>query len=854
MRSPTKAAILSLGRSTGAFRLVGRSKWRTGRLAILCYHGISLCDEHKWRPGLYVSEQTFRRRMQMLVDGDYRVLPLAEALRHLEEGNLPPRSVALTFDDGFYDFHQLAFPVLKQFVFPATVYLTTYYADRKTPVFDVVIDYLLWRKRGHRFERVGEHLGNTLDLRTAESRRLCWQRIYKQAIAHRLTGDEKDSLVAVLAAAVGENYEQIREQRLMQIMSRDEARQIATGGMDIQLHTHRHRTPRNRELFIREVNDNRQIIAAITGQSATHFCYPSGVYAPDLFPWLKECGVQSAMTCDLGLVNTTSHFLAIPRILDSELISDVEFESWISGFRPFLVRDKMQRLRKESSEAVLPTSNPPFEVVQHEKTTSKQSTGSSQPLASTRERGRSGTVTLDSRANLSLLVVSYYFPPNSAVGSRRVARFCDYLPDFGIEPVVLTVDEESCDPIDHSFRLCSEARIERVRPHVTALDLYRHWKGIDEKRSAASAINHRHPGGEGKKTSSLRLSLIALLDFPDAFRGWYLPASRAAARIIENSHIDAVFSSGPPWTSHMIAHHISRRYNLPWIADFRDGWASNPWRKFLYEGGLPKWRDHLDLWTENRWIRRAKLVICTTDQQRQSLLGSHPPLKETRVVTILNGFDDLRELHVPPVKRERSTPRILLHAGNLYGARRVDTFCQAIETLIQMGRISPNDVKVILMGEADAEIEIAARNATPEVFERGIIEIQPQQPWETAQRATHNADVLLIFQGDHPTAIPAKFFEYLQTGKPILAVVGKGALREIVLNTRAGVVADPNDTAAIGAAIEEVLRARPRPREEVEQVASQFNFRKLTADLAQNIHEVLGPEHPACVRGVKVPI
>ena len=121
MSKSAKAVILSISRQVGFFRVVRWSDWRSGRLAILCYHGISQSDQHEWRPGLYVSQKTFRRRMQMLADGGYQVLPLSEALQGLRSGELPPRSVAITFDDGFVDFYQLAFPILKEFAFPATV-------------------------------------------------------------------------------------------------------------------------------------------------------------------------------------------------------------------------------------------------------------------------------------------------------------------------------------------------------------------------------------------------------------------------------------------------------------------------------------------------------------------------------------------------------------------------------------------------------------------------------------------------------------------------------------------------------------------------------------------------------------
>src|SRR5258708_790315 len=124
------------------------SSWRQQRLAILCYHGVSLEDEHLWAPELYMEASQLRERFEYLREKRCNVLGLDEAVQRLYQGNLPKRTVAITFDDGTYDFYRLAFPILKELELESTVYLTTYYSEFNRPVFDVMSRYLLWKGRG----------------------------------------------------------------------------------------------------------------------------------------------------------------------------------------------------------------------------------------------------------------------------------------------------------------------------------------------------------------------------------------------------------------------------------------------------------------------------------------------------------------------------------------------------------------------------------------------------------------------------------------------------------------------------------------------------------------------------------
>jgi peptidoglycan/xylan/chitin deacetylase (PgdA/CDA1 family) len=327
-----KIAALRLLRGGGVFELVADSRWRQQRLLILCYHGTSLEDEHLWRPALYMSQESLKSRLAFLKQGRYSVLPLGEALERLRAGSLPARSVALTFDDGTYDFYRQARPLLQKYGFPATVYLTTYYALCERPVFNLICSYMLWKRRGEVLANTQEiGLLEPLDLRTESGRHRVVRSLIDLAEREEMTGVRKDDLAARLAHFLGIDYAALNAKRILQLMNAREIQEVAQNGIDIQLHTHRHRMPEDEALFSREIRENRAHILELASARAVHFCYPGGVYQPEFLPWLRAEQVISATTCDAGLCTGRSESLLLPRFVDNHSRTQVEFESWAAG-------------------------------------------------------------------------------------------------------------------------------------------------------------------------------------------------------------------------------------------------------------------------------------------------------------------------------------------------------------------------------------------------------------------------------------------------------------------------------------------------------------------------------------------
>lgn len=337
-----KQTTLKSLKTVGVSTLVHNSRWRRQRLLILAYHGISVLDEHEWNYTQYMPREVLRMRLQQIKDSRCAVLSLDEAVTRLFAGDLPDRAVVITFDDGTADFNQ-AWPLIKEFDFPVTLYLTTFYSHYNRPVFDLMVSYLLWKGRDRTLD-LGPLIAceQTFDLAGDEAQNAARVAILTHAQARNFSAEEKDALLITLARSLDIDYDSLIAQRIMHNLTPAEVTELAANGVDIQLHTHRHRTPTDHDLFIREIEDNRKSIHAMTGKSVSHFCYPSGVHDQAFLPWLKESGVISATTCDPGFASLNSNPLLLPRFLDTPALAPIEFESWLTGVSAALPRRRVE--------------------------------------------------------------------------------------------------------------------------------------------------------------------------------------------------------------------------------------------------------------------------------------------------------------------------------------------------------------------------------------------------------------------------------------------------------------------------------------------------------------------------------
>jgi len=307
----------------------------SNQLLILCYHGIAIRDEHEWWPGVFMTESRFRQRLYLLRSRGYAVLGLSEALGRLDSGTLPPKAVVITADDGYLNSPQTMVKACADFDFPLTIYVTTYYSAKQTPIFNVMVQYLLWKTEQTALKgdlsRLGLPATQFLDLSDQEKRHDVAQQIITYG---RGCGDEtqRQEILKELCALTGLDYQSMISAGMFMVMDAETIKTLAGQGVDIQLHTHRHRFPADKVIACREIEENRQYLEPLVGKTLTHFCYPSGFWEKTQLPWLKELKIESATTCQLGFVNPASNKLCLNRFLDNNEISESEFLAETSGF------------------------------------------------------------------------------------------------------------------------------------------------------------------------------------------------------------------------------------------------------------------------------------------------------------------------------------------------------------------------------------------------------------------------------------------------------------------------------------------------------------------------------------------
>lgn len=304
------------------------------------------------------------------------------------------------------------------------------------------------------------------------------------------------------------------------------------------------------------------------------------------------------------------------------------------------------------------------------------------------------------------------------------------------------------------------------------------WLGFSNKISYTEQIKERvGESGSRSLVDMLMRYYQATFAIPDTEWPWHTPAFNTAEKLLAGQHFDVVLSSSPYPTVHRVAARIKKMHKIKWVADFRDPWSQS------HNYSLPKLRLYIDRWLEVRTLKDADLITTVSSGVAEKLVQLHGE----RVAVIRNGYQPISDL-VPEILPERFT---ISYTGTIYaGKQNPNKVLAALRGLIEDGEIDRECIALNFYGRYDSALQraIAEHGLDGVAVQHGIL---PRVETRRRQRASH---LLLLFQWevlDEQGIFPLKFYEYLDSGRPILATGGSRSseISEILDETCTGTIA-----------------------------------------------------------------
>ena len=374
-----------------------------------------------------------------------------------------------------------------------------------------------------------------------------------------------------------------------------------------------------------------------------------------------------------------------------------------------------------------------------------------------------------------VLVIAYYWPPSGGSGVQRWVKFCKYLPAEGWQPVVFAPENADYPSLDPSFEAEVPASVELLRGRIwEPYAAYRKLTGA--KSTQVTEIS------SGKKSWKQKLSLWirANLFVPDPRVGWVRPSVKFLKKYLKEHPVDAIVTTGPPHSVHLIGQKLHRALGTPWVADFRDPWTEMYYLKYLPMSACT-WRKH-------RKQEQAVLDECST------VLACTPLVQEdfqartsTPVACITNGFDE--EDFTGPAPLGDGLFNIT-HTGLFAADGNPETLWKVLGEMADADQAFREDLRLRLVGKVDREVleAISAAGLSANIVNLGYCD------HADAVREQRAASVLLLPLRNDPQykpILPGKLFEYLAARRPILGIgQSDGAMARVIAESGAGETID----------------------------------------------------------------
>lgn len=439
-----------------------------------------------------------------------------------------------------------------------------------------------------------------------------------------------------------------------------------------------------------------------------------------------------------------------------------------------------------------------------------------------------------------VLIITYHFPPDAAVGAIRPAKFAKYLPEFGWRPFVMTVRNKYYEKLDESKlgEFADETVIYRTSKLPNIRDIYLKLKFMVAKargseRELVENILKDKPLAEkqtvrkGIRPTLSRVFSSMFVWLPDDKLGWSPVAVIRGCRIIKQEKIDAILTTSPPASAHLVGLILKMITGVKWVADFRDPWMIDFKKPLFARTALS---DHAEYWMEKKVVEKADVVISATERSTQKFLSFYPGVEGNKFVTIWNGFE---RKDVKRVGGLTKYPKFTItYTGTFYIGRSPKGLLRAISELVTEKRIEAEDLAIQFIGNC--------RYADGESVEKMIgdfnlsdsVHIKEWMPYNQAVEEMAKSHVLLLLAPKQPLQIPGKVFEYLGLGANIIAILDDGATSDLLRNYKRAILVEDDDVKSLEEAILEFYQRYSNPKyQEPEVFVDAYERRFLTKKL-----------------------
>lgn len=385
-----------------------------------------------------------------------------------------------------------------------------------------------------------------------------------------------------------------------------------------------------------------------------------------------------------------------------------------------------------------------------------------------------------------VLVITYYWPPSGGAGVQRWLKFVKYLNHFGWEPVVYTAENGEMPVIDLS--------LEKEIPKNTTVLKTKIWepysvykafigKKQNEKINASFLSENKKPSLTEKISVWIRGNFF----IPDARKFWIKPSIKYLKQYLKNNPVDAIISSGPPHSMHLIALGLKKEFpQVKWVADFRDPWTNID---FYNELMLTAVSDNKHRSLEKEVLINADSVISIgsgMNEEFKQILGSNPD----KFTVITNGYDE-DDLYTGVLEKDKKFS--IAHIGTLVKSRNPETLWKVLKELTESNADFSSNLEIKLVGKVDYYVNERLKHFQLDRYVRKIDYL----PHNEVIKEQQKTKVLLLLVNNTPNAksiLTGKIFEYLAANVPILAIgPTDGDLAAILNKTKSGLISDFDD-------------------------------------------------------------